>query len=106
MSISSKLFSVVALAYLGCTGPVHAKEENIASQLMVISKMTGACGVMQQMASFQRTTQMPGGTEFIERFWRTEFARLGKTQAQFIKECEQAIEIYERYTTALEQTKK
>ena len=63
--------------------------------VLTISKMTGVCGVMQQMAAFQMTTGMDGGAVFIERFWRTEFARLGKSQEQFIKECESSIAIYE-----------
>jgi len=68
---------------------------------MIVSKMTGVCGVMFQMADFQNSTQMPGGTNFIARFWKTEFARLGKTQEEFLKECKESISTYDRYMDAL-----
>lgn len=98
-----KSFILLLLAVISATS--MAKEENPAIDLMLVSKMTGVCGVMQGMAAFQKTTQMPGGSEFIERFWRTEFARLGKSQTQFLKECEQSMEMYRKYTAALEQDK-
>ncbi|MDO9177106.1 MAG: hypothetical protein Q7U16_02090 [Agitococcus sp.] len=64
--------------------------------LLVISKMTGVCGVMQQMVAFQKVTKMKGGDEFINRFWQMEFARLGKSQETFIKECEGSIAAYDK----------
>ena len=64
--------------------------------LALASKVAGVCGVMQQMATFQKSTQMPGGDKFIERFWKTEFARLGKSQETFFRECEGAIAIYDK----------
>lgn len=99
-----KPFILLLLATISVTS--MAKEENPAIDLMLVSKMAGVCGVMQQMAAFQKANQMPGGAEFVERFWRTEFARLGKSQAQFFKECEQSMEMYSKYTAALEQGKK
>ena len=58
------------------------------------------------MASFQSATRMPGGSEFTERFWRTEFARLGKTQEIFFEECEGSIATYNQLWQALEPSKK
>jgi hypothetical protein len=81
----------------------HSEDDNPALDLMVISKMTGVCGVMFQMAEFQRSTQMLGGTNFIARFWKTEFARLGKTQEQFLEECKMSISAYDKYMKTLEE---
>jgi hypothetical protein len=65
--------------------------------LLILSKFSGVCGVMQQMVLFQQATKMLGGDEFIARFWRTEFARLGKSQEQFLKECELSIANYDKF---------
>jgi hypothetical protein len=106
MNMTNMRKSLILLLFATISVAPMAKEENPAHDLMLVSKMAGVCGVMQQMAAFQKTTKMPGGAEFIERFWRTELARLGKSQAQFFKECEQSIEIYGQYTAAFDAPKK
>lgn len=98
--------ALVALSLLTLHFPARASEEKSVQDLMLVSKMTGVCGVMQQMGAFQSSTQMPGGAEFIERFWKKEFARLGKTQAQFFKECETSIALYTQLWAASEPAKK
>ena len=85
------LVLILALTPAYAAAPAVSPEE-----VLVLSKVSGVCGVMQQMVAFQRSTQMAGGDEFITRFWTTEFARLGKSQKQFIAECEFAIEVYGR----------
>nr|WP_294971551.1 hypothetical protein [uncultured Pseudomonas sp.] len=87
--------SIVAVTLL-FVGSASAGD-NVVQDMMVVSKMTGACGIAQQMAEFQRTTQMPGGDEFVARFWKTEFARLGVTQEEYIKNCEKSFELYSNY---------
>ena len=84
----------IALLLTSMSLQVPATESKSVQDLMLVSKVAGVCGVMQQMAQFQSATKMPGGADFIERFWRTEFARLGKSQAQFFKECEESIALY------------
>ncbi len=91
---------------LGFACSAHASEESSLQDMILVSKMAGVCGVMQQMASFQSTTKMPGGSEFIERFWRTEFARLGKSQETFFKECEGSIAAYNQLWQESEQLQK
>ena len=91
---------------LGLASSAHANEESSLQDMLLVSKMTGVCGVMQQMAAFQSSTKMSGGSEFIERFWRTEFARLGKSQETFFKECEDSIAAYNQLWHASEQLKK
>ncbi|WP_017516292.1 hypothetical protein ACQCLI_15105 [Pseudomonas nitroreducens] len=81
-------------------------EDNVVHDMMVVSKMTGACGIAQQMAEFQRTTQMPGGDEFVARFWKMEFARLGVTQKEYITNCERSFELYKNYWDAAEAASK
>lgn len=76
--------------------PASADDASIVQDMALASKFAGVCGVMQQMATFQKSTQMPGGDKFIERFWKTEFARLGKSQETFFRECEGAIAIYDK----------
>jgi len=85
------------IAFLAVIGllPTISNATDI-QDILTISKMTGACGVMQQMVAFQASTNMKGGDEFIDRFWRTELARIGKTQEAFLKECEGSIAAYER----------
>lgn len=92
-----KRVAIVALG-IGILLSAQAADNTPGAQdVLVLSKMAGVCGVMQQMVAFQQSTKMPGGDEFIARFWRTEFARLGKSQDQFIKECEGSIAAYEKF---------
>lgn len=67
---------------------------------LVISKMTGACGMVKQMAAFQEATKMPGGDDFLMRFMTTEAARLGETPLGFLERCKGAIEFYVELTKA------
>ncbi len=69
-------------------------EDMSLSSIMAISKATGACGIMKQMASFQETTKMSGGDQFMLRFWQTEAARLGTDLSQYIKTCEKVTGAY------------
>lgn len=100
----------LALALVfGVAATVSAQAADVGGDLqeiLAISKTAGVCGVMQQMVAFQSTTKMPGGDEFIVRFWTTEFARLGKSQEQFIRECELAIARYDAYWKAFDASAK
>lgn len=97
-------YFLALLIGLAATGPVQAADKDLdeLQKLMVISKMTGVCGVMTQMAAFQKTTQMAGGSEFFERFWRTEFARLGMSQQTFLQLCERSITSHNGLMQSLE----
>lgn len=98
------LFLVVSLVIFA---PAQAANDSPSLQdIILVSKMTGVCGVMQQMAAFQQATKMPGGNEFIARFWRTEFARLAKSQETFLKECEGSISAYGQLLKLSEETGK
>lgn len=84
----------------------NAGDEASIQDMLLVSKMTGVCGVMQQMAAFQSSTKIPGGSEFTKRFWQTEFARLGKSQETFLKECEGSIAAYNQLWQASEELQK
>ena len=49
------------------------------------------------MASFQESTKMPGGDEFLLRFLATEQARLGMSPQEFLKACQKSISTYTDY---------
>lgn len=97
---------LVLAASISFTANANDGKGKSALDLMMVSKMTGVCGVMQQMASFQSSTQMSGGNEFIARFWRTEFARLGISQETFLKECKESIATYNQLWQSFEQLEK
>ncbi|ECS5094829.1 hypothetical protein ACDA25_003469 [Salmonella enterica subsp. enterica serovar Schwarzengrund] len=65
--------------------------------LMIASKMAGMCGAIKQMATFQESTKMPGGDEFLQRFLTTEQARLGMNPQEFLEACQKSISIYTTY---------
>jgi len=71
--------------------------DDLVYSIMVVSKMTGMCGIVKQMASFQETTKMNGGDKFMVRFWKTEAARLGLTLEEFVEQCNVVIEKYAGY---------
>jgi hypothetical protein len=42
----------------------------------------------------QKTTKMPGGDEFVVRFWSVEAARLGMTVEQLSQRCNESVAAY------------
>jgi hypothetical protein len=57
--------------------PSVAQNELSSQGILAIAKMAGACGILDSMIQMQKTTKMPGGDEFVTRFWSVEAARLG-----------------------------
>lgn len=82
-------YPTALLIGLSVAAPLHAADPDLEAVKvsLVDAKLTGICGVMQQMAAFQETTQMAGGDKFIIRFWNTEFARLGLSAEDFLQVC-------------------
>ncbi len=91
-----RLLTIYA-AFLGlaCTSIVTAKDKLSMQDILSVAKMTGACGILQAQSAFQANTKLEGGDKFVERFWSTEAARLGKTPDQYIKDCQASITAYE-----------
>jgi hypothetical protein len=90
--------SVISIVFLTSTFSVVAvaKDELTIQGVLSVAKMTGACGILQAQSAFQASTKLEGGDKFIERFWRTEAARLGKTPDQYLKDCQAAISAYDK----------
>src|SRR5690606_7956031 len=49
--------------------PAHAADDLSPQGLLSVAKMAGACGILDSMIQLQRTTKLPGGEEFVTRFW-------------------------------------
>ena len=72
-----------------------AKEEGVSMQgMLATAKYAGACGILDSLIHFQKTTKMNGGNEFVSRFWAVEAARLGLTVQQLSDRCNEAISAY------------
>jgi hypothetical protein len=69
--------------------------------MMVVAKATGMCGALSQLVTFQDTTKMKGGDEFIMRFLETEAARLGYTVDSFVSQCPDVTKKYKEYMKLL-----
>jgi hypothetical protein len=64
--------------------------------------MAGACGILDSMIQLQKTTKLPGGDDFVVRFWTVEAARLGMTVQQLSERCNEAISGYDTLWKAAE----
>ncbi len=73
------------------------------TEMLAAAKLSGACGIIGQMASFQDSTKMAGGTEFLNRFMTTEAARLGWTLDQYVERCRGAHQVYQTFYDAFDQ---
>ena len=69
-------------------------DADMINALIVKAKVAGTCGAMSQLSNFQRTTNMPGGDEFVLRFFRTEATRLGMDLKQFLESCDKITKEY------------
>jgi hypothetical protein len=54
------------------------------------------------MIQLQKTTKMPGGDDFVVRFWSVEAARLGMSVEQLSQKCSESIAAYDRLWDAAE----
>ncbi|MHC8293585.1 hypothetical protein [Pseudomonas sp. LB3P58] len=87
---------VLLLTFGTCTLAAEGEGEG-ALALLITAKFSGGCGMITQMATFQQSTKMQGGDEFLQRFLSTESARLGMTPQQYVERCRKSSEIYQSY---------
>ena len=73
-------------------------------EILAVGKMSGACGIFKLQIDFQENTLMPGGIEFIERFWTTEAARLGVSLQDYAKHCGESVEAHKRFSALFQST--
>ncbi|MBN8964342.1 MAG: hypothetical protein J0H89_02945 [Rhizobiales bacterium] len=85
---------LIATAALAISMPAQAQGTVDAPSILSVAKLTGACGIMDAMIHFQKTTRLPGGDEFVARFWAVEAARLGVTVKQPSDRCDAAVKSY------------
>lgn len=83
--------------------PAHAADDLSPQGLLSVAKMAGACGILDSMIQLQRTTKLPGGEEFVTRFWSVEAARLGYSVQQLSDVCNKTIDAYNRLWSAAEE---
>lgn len=67
-----------------------------AAGILSVGKMAGACGILDSLIHFQKTTRMEGGDAFVMRFWEVEATRLGLTAEDLSNKCDQAVTSYDR----------
>lgn len=72
--------------------------------VLATAKMAGACGIMDAIINFQRTTGMEGGDDFVIRFWELEAARLGKSVRELSEICDASVRSYEALWGAAERS--
>lgn len=86
------LFSLLFILFISTNS--FANKNSELENILIVSKVTGTCGVFKQLSYFQSTTQMKGGDEFLVRFFNTEATRLGKTLPQMLEECNESVRLY------------
>ena len=99
-----KAIATIAALVLSLAIPASAQNEPSGQGVLVIAKMTGACGILNSMIQFQTSSRMEGGEEFVSRFWSVEAARLGLTVQQLSEQCDDSIAAYDRIWQAMEPT--
>jgi len=61
--------SVITALILVFVASIAYAEDNLSGQeVMAMSKIAGACGILDSMIYFQKTTKMPGNDDFVTRF--------------------------------------
>ncbi|MBL0009984.1 MAG: hypothetical protein IPP22_01185 [Nitrosomonas sp.] len=84
------LISLVFIIFI-VNANVNAQNDLSGQEVLAISKMSGACGILNSMIYFQNTTKMPGGDEFVKRFWGVEAARLGFSMQEYSEAVKKSI---------------
>ena len=95
-TIAAAAFALVAFGSTSAAQGPSTDTSLSLEAMLALGKGTGACGILNLQLDFQRTTKMPGGEDFIVRFWTTEAARLGKTLDQYAEQCVKTVAGYER----------
>jgi hypothetical protein len=72
----------------------RADDSNTDQRILSVAKFTGGCGILESMVHFQKATQMPGGDNFIARFWTTEATRIGFSMQEYVDNCNKSTDIY------------
>ena len=83
----------------------RADDSNTVQGVLAVAKFTGGCSILESMVNFQKATQMPGGDDFIARFWTTEAARVSFSMQEYIDRCNKSTEMYNQIRNAADTPK-
>ena len=86
---------VAVLAGLLVATHATSVASNELQETLALAKYAGFCGAVSGMLAFQDATQMSGGHAFLERFLKTEAARLGMEPGQIAVNCKRSVELYD-----------
>lgn len=101
----TKAIAVGALALFAFIMPAHAEDDLSIQGMLSLSKLTGACGILNSMIQFQEATKLDNGEIFVVRFWATEAARLGMTSTELATQCNKSVTAYDKLWKLAEQEK-
>jgi hypothetical protein len=101
-----KLLALACVGSLSLTVAASAQNELTAQGMLATAKFAGACGILDSMINFQKTTRMPSGDDFVARFWAVEAARLGLSVKGLSDRCDQSIIAYDKLWKAGEPARK
>jgi hypothetical protein len=93
---SKQLRIFVTTALLAVMTQVSADDGLTPQGLLALGKYTGACGILTSIVNFQTATDLPGGDEFVTRFWSVEAARLGVSVEELAGRCAKSISAYDK----------
>jgi hypothetical protein len=101
MSLRTMSMLLVVLPFAASL-QAHAKENISGQEVLATAKIAGACGILDSMIYFQKTTKMENGDEFISRFWAVEAARRGMTVQKMSEQCDGAVTLYDKLWKSME----
>lgn len=81
---------------------VYAKENLSGQEVLATAKIAGACGILDSMIHFQKTTKIAGGDEFVSRFWAVEAARRGISVQKMSEQCDGTVTLYDKLWKSME----
>ena len=100
-----RLGSIIVLTLLCFISPAHSQDNDVMG-ILAAAKMTGLCGMLDQLIDFQVKTQFDCGNAFVARVWAMEAARLGMTAQELSDTCNKSTELYNSVWQAAEESEK
>jgi len=89
-------FALVIASPLAADSAERGEDDRSVQGILATAKMAGACGIMDSLIHFQKTTKINGGDDFVARFWALEATRLGMSVKQYSDQCSGAVSAYDR----------
>lgn len=93
-TLAISLLLISPVGYSESTEETDGVSNESVSDILILAKGVGFCGVMNSMVFFQKDSKMTGGDEFVNRFASTELARLDWTVEDFNRICKYSVKRY------------